>query len=226
MPKQYYKSSAESIIKDVYNIRAQRCANILGIELLIDPFVFPSDHFRTTNFLINSLKNLFKGKRICDMGCGAGIIGIVAIYEGADYAVQIDINPYAVQNAKSNRNYHSFDESKLKIYESNCFSRVPFQLFDLIVFNIPFHSDDVEIKNLIERAFIDPNFESVENFLKQAKNYLSLNGQIIIAFSDKGNVKLLESLFSKYHYEWKIFAQINTNQKYDNRLYSLTLKNN
>lgn len=224
MQKQYFKSPVYEIIKDVCNIRAQRHANILGIELLINPFVFPSDQFRTTNFLLKAIKNRVRGKRICDMGCGPGIVGLAALYEKAKGVVQIDINPYAVQNTRANRDYHCFDPDILKVYESDCFDKVPFQLFDLIIFNIPFHSDDVEIHEPIERAFIDPNFETLEKFLKQAPKYLSLGGEILIAFSNKGDIEAIERLFSKHKYLWKLTNLVNSQEDFDNRLYSLTLK--
>lgn len=221
MLKQYFKYAPQKIIEDVSQLKETRTASINGIELLIDPFVYPSDQFRSSNFLVSELIGIFKGQKICDMGCGPGIIGIVAAYDDASYIVQVDVNPYAVDNARHNRSYHGFPKKRLRIYESDCFDLVPKQKFDYIVFNPPFHSEEVEVSQPVEMAFIDPKFITMEKFLMQAYDYLENEGKIVIAFSNKGDTKTLENLFLKYGYESLLWKTKNTESLYDTRLYLL-----
>lgn len=155
------------------------------------------------------------------MGCGMGIIGLFSLQNGAKKVVQADINPIAVNNAKANKEFYKYNNESLGIYESDCFDKVPPQTFDLIIFNIPFHSEPHSIQNSLEFAFHDPDFISTKKFLFQAQEFSHPQTKIIIAFSNKGDTKTLESIFSYLGYKWTLWKVANSHQKYDNRLYLL-----
>lgn len=222
--KAYYLKSPSDILKDVPNHNADQYVEILGINFVVLPHVYPSQCFRTTNFLLKNLQSIVKNKTICDMGCGMGVVGVYSLLNGATKVVQADINPDAVVNTKMNKQLHVFKDEQAEIYQSDCFDNIPLNtFFDVIVFNIPFHSEQKILKDWIEYSLFDPNFDSLKKFLLQAKQYSHKDTQIIIAFSNKGDTKTVESLFAHYDYEWTLWRQINKNQKYDNRLYKLHL---
>ena len=58
---------------------------------------------------------------------------------------------------------------QIKTYQSNCFDNVPKDTFDVIVFNMPYHCDKIEIDDPLKYAFYDPAFVSIKKFLKQAQ---------------------------------------------------------
>jgi methylase of polypeptide subunit release factors len=221
--EEYYKLPATQIVEEVNEsgktvIKGQ----IEGVELVVFPHVYPSHKFRTTSFVLANLKDLVKDKTICDMGCGPGIVGLYSLYNGATQVVQADINLNAVENAKENNVLHGFGEDKVKTYLSNCFDNITKMKFDLIVFNMPFHSDNIQIDDPLKYAFYDPAFISIKKFLHQAKEYSHNGTQILIAFSSKGMVDLLESIFEENNFEWQLWKVINTDKEYDNRIYLLT----
>lgn len=218
-----YVQNPSNIVKKISVQDKETMINIKGYDFILLPDVYPSHQFRTTDFLLTSISDFIKGKTLCDMGCGLGIIGQYALYHGAKYVVQADINPMAVQNALLNKELHKWKE-QLQIFESNCFDNIPLQKFDIIIFNIPFHSENKIIEKPIELALFDPNFKSLISFLIKAKNYSKENTQIIIAFSNKGDINQLEALFDQYNYHWCLWRQINKDKKFDNRLYLLCLK--
>lgn len=224
MALEYYKLSPEHIIKDIAQLVVEGRAKIKDLDFIVYPNVYPSDKFRTTNFILDSIQPLLQNAILCDMGCGMGIIGLFALHHGAKKVVQIDINHFAVQNAKTNRSLHQRSEEQAMIIESDCFDAVPKQIFDLIIFNIPFHSDPHEIENPLEYAFHDPNFQSTTKFLLQVASYCSNSTKIIIAFSNKGDYKALEYLFDFYGFNWILWKIINEDKEYDNRLYQLNWK--
>ena len=221
--EEYYKLAADEIYDDVNETNQEVIkSQVEGVNLVVFPHVYPSYKFRTTGFVLRNLKDLVKGKKICDMGCGPGIVGLYALHNGAERVVQADINPSAVENAKENNTLQGFGENQIKTYQSNCFDNIPKDTFDIIVFNMPYHCDKIKIDDPLKYAFYDPAFVSIKKFLKQAREYSHKKTQIFIAFSNKGETELLESVFEKNHYDWKLWKITNTDQEYDNRIYLLT----
>ena len=85
------------------------------INVVIDPQMsFGSGHHQTTTMMIEQLledRKLLKGKALLDMGCGTGILAIVAAKLGAGVPVHaVDIDPRCcrstVANARRNRIPH------------------------------------------------------------------------------------------------------------------------
>jgi release factor glutamine methyltransferase len=220
---EYYKLAADEICDNVNETnQAVIKSQVEGVNLVIFPHVYPSHKFRTTGFVLRNLKDLIKGKTVCDMGCGPGIVGLYALHNGAKRVVQADINPNAIENAKENNTLQGFGENQIKTYQSNCFDNVPKDTFDVIVFNMPYHCDKIEIDDPLKYAFYDPAFVSIKKFLKQAREYSNKKTQIFIAFSNKGETALLENVFEQNQYDWKLWKITNTDQEYDNRIYLLT----
>lgn len=220
---EYFKLVPDKIYQDIKKSNRQLVkAEMEGIEFFVFPHVYPSHNFRSSRFILNALKNLLKGKKVCDMGCGPGIVGLFSLHNGAQSVVQIDINYHAVKNAQENNLLHRFRGNKIKVFLSDCFDGVPQNSFDLIIFNIPYHCDLINIDDPLKYAFYDPHFSTTRKFLKQVKEYSHEKTQIFIAFSNKGNIRLLENLFDEYGYIWKLWKKINGNMKFDNRIYRLS----
>ena len=221
----YYKKPPKEILRDIEQLNFsnnEKIIEIKHIKMILSPHVYPSDRFRTTNFLLESLEPFLKDARVCDMGCGLGVVGLYAIVKGAKKVVQADINTFAVDNAKKNRTLHKISDKKLEIYQSDCFDKMPPQKFDVIIFNPPFHSDFINIKDPLEHAFFDPSFQTVKKFLNQVAPYsLKRHTRIFLAFSNKGNVDELELIFKSSSFDWKLWKIINQDKEFDNRIYLL-----
>ena len=221
--KAYYELLPGAILKDIDQLSEQpRMVEIKELKMICCPHVYPSDQFRTTNFLLDAIHPFLKDSRVCDMGCGPGIVGLYAASQGAKKIVQADINHFAVKNAEKNKEYHKIPDQKMEIYLSNCFDSVPSQKFDTIVFNLPFHSDPIEINNPLQHAFFDPCFQTVKKFLNQVSEFSTKRtSRIFLAFSNKGDTQALENLFEDSIFNWKLWKITNQNQQFDNRIYLL-----
>ena len=79
---------------------------------------FGTGHHETTQLMIEYLleKNL-KNKRICDVGCGTGILSIISEKRGAKLVDAIDININCYHNTLENIKRNKVN-SKNKIYSS------------------------------------------------------------------------------------------------------------
>jgi 16S rRNA G966 N2-methylase RsmD len=219
----YYTLLPDEILQDISTDKIHcRLVNIKNIQMLCNAHVYPSDRFRTTNFLLDSILPFLKNSRVCDMGCGPGVVGLYAYKHGAKKVVSVDINNSAVKNALLNKRLHNINDQKMSVFLSDCFDSVPLQKFDIIVFNLPFHSDPIKITNPLEYAFYDPNFSTLRKFLDQVIHFSVKNKtKIFLAFSNKGDVRTLENILRDSNFKWQLWKRINQDQKFDNRIYLL-----
>lgn len=115
---------------------------------------------------------LYKDKLVIDMGSETGIQGIVMALCGAKNVICSDISKDAIKNTKLNiKNYKL--QNKIKVIESDLFTNIKIQKFDVIVFNHPFFSDgsmkeqlNVDFKVLERGSLIHRFFEDAKRFLK------------------------------------------------------------
>jgi 16S rRNA G1207 methylase RsmC len=219
---EYYMLTPDAILEDIHQFSSQvRIVKIKHMNMVCCPHVYPSDKFRTTNFLLDSIQPFLKDSRVCDMGCGPGIVGLYAISQGAKKVVQADINPFAIKNAEQNKKYHNIKDNAIDIHLSDCFDYIVLQKFDTIVFNLPFHSDFIRIRDPLEHAFFDPCFRTLRKFLSQVEAYSHNNTHIFLAFSNKGDIQTLENIFEDSIFDWKLWKLSNQGEKHDNRIYLL-----
>ena len=106
-------------------------------------FVYDDALFRpsTDTFLLSSLPRLKRGLRVCDLGCGTGLLGLLLLQHQPELQVTgVDILPEAirlaekaaVENDLANRlTFHNGDLRQLK-------SRFPTGSVDLVVCNPPY----------------------------------------------------------------------------------------
>lgn len=73
-------------------------------EIIIEPKMsFGTAHHPTTYMMLGYIAELdMSGKRVLDMGCGTGVLGILAKMRGAAYVEGIDVDEWAFANAKEN----------------------------------------------------------------------------------------------------------------------------
>ena len=76
----------------------------LPYDILIEPKMsFGTGHHETTHLMVQHLLKLdLKGKRVLDMGCGTGVLAILAEMRGAVQLDAIDIDPWCYENSLEN----------------------------------------------------------------------------------------------------------------------------
>ena len=73
-------------------------------ELIINPKMsFGTGHHQTTHMMLDfALSESFEGKSVLDMGCGTGVLAILASIKGAVSVDAIDLDPWCIENATEN----------------------------------------------------------------------------------------------------------------------------
>ena len=92
---------------------------------------------------------------VLDIGCGTGLVGIIALKKGVSKVTFSDIDPESLKYAKLNCG-NNLSEEQLEnctFIESDAFEHINVNGFTLILSNPPYHTDFSVAKSFIEGAF-------------------------------------------------------------------------
>jgi ribosomal protein L11 methyltransferase len=133
-----WENSFEPVnIADRVVIRAQHHppAKNTAIELVVTPRMsFGTGHHATTTLMVKAMLEIdFKNKKVLDMGCGTGVLGILASKLGAAGIAGVDIDDNATSNAGENvviNNVHN-----MQVYTGNAHTLVG-NIYNILLANI------------------------------------------------------------------------------------------
>ncbi len=106
------------------------------IEILIDPKMsFGTGHHETTSMMIQHILELdFEEKRVLDMGCGTGILGILASKKDAKEVIGVDIDTWCIDNSEENCQLNHISNMTIKL--GNASTLEQHKPYDIILANI------------------------------------------------------------------------------------------
>ena len=104
-------------------------------HILIEPkMAFGTGHHETTGLMVKHIMEMdFAKKNVLDMGCGTGILGILAAMRGAKKVLGIDIEEWAFNNAKENISNNHINTMEVLCGDASLLGE---QKFDVILANI------------------------------------------------------------------------------------------
>lgn len=95
------------IVGDVCYVRAtfHEARPDMSYEIVIDPKMsFGTGHHQTTSMMLSYvLEGDFEGKEVLDMGCGTGILAILAAKRGAQQILAVDYDDICVDSVEENK---------------------------------------------------------------------------------------------------------------------------
>ena len=129
-------------------------AEILGQQVSLETRrgLFSPEHVDRGTLAMLSHVKIASGMRIMDLGCGCGVVGIVAAkIAGEENVFMSDADPMAVETAR--RNAERNGVSGVHVCVSDGFQSVDASGFDLILSNPPYQTDFSVAKGFIEKGF-------------------------------------------------------------------------
>ena len=127
---------------------------ILGQQVSLEtrPGLFSQEHVDRGTLAMLSHVKIASGLRRMDLGCGCGVVGVVAAkIAGEENVFMSDADPMAVETAR--RNAERNGVGGVRICVSDGFKSVDASGFDLILSNPPYQTDFSVAKGFIEKGF-------------------------------------------------------------------------
>jgi len=104
-------------------------------QIIVSPkMAFGTGHHETTWLIARDMLNFdFSAKRVLDMGCGTGVLAILAAKLGSTDVVAIDIDPWSTENTEENLSLNSTQHVEVRLGDASAIGN---DRFDSILANI------------------------------------------------------------------------------------------
>lgn len=193
---EHWHEQAYSSLRD----RQPGVVDYLGRQLDVPAHVFAPTP--VSDLLGNAvLREVRPTDRVLDMGTGSGVNAILAASIARD-VVGVDVNPLAVKAATKNAEDNGV-ASVTRFVESDVFDSVEGS-FDLIVFDPPFRW--LRPRDMLERSISDEGYTALTRFMREASQYLSEAGRILLFFGTSGDIAYLHDLMAKHQFNSEVVA--------------------
>lgn len=170
-----------------------------GLDILINDNVYSpaEDSFLAADIIREELDGMGGGVEILEVGCGTGILGLVAAANrNAKHVVFTDVNDDALELCKANIQRNSDRISaECDVVKSDLFSNVE-GMFDMIIFNAPYLPDGDKMKLSESWYGGERGIEISERFINSATDFMKTNGKIILIVSSLGDLEKLMATVS------------------------------
>ena len=106
-------------------------------DIIINPVQsFGSGYHETTRMILNYLLDMdIDDKAVLDMGCGTGVLGILACLRGAGSLVAVDIDEWSWRNAIENIEANDIEGAEVVLGDASQLADFP-NCFDIVLANI------------------------------------------------------------------------------------------
>ncbi len=129
------------------------------------PGVFSADRLDDGTALLLDHLDVPDGASVLDVGCGAGVIGVIAAVRGAGSVTMTDVSLLAVAAARRNA---SLADAPVEVLAGDVYGAVEGRRFDLIVSNPPFHQGKVV------------DYDMPQRLIAEAAEHLNPGGRLVI----------------------------------------------
>ncbi|MEP7163290.1 MAG: methyltransferase [Ferruginibacter sp.] len=163
------------------------------ISIAIAPQVFHPGFFFSTQLLLDYIGKLsLDEKKFLELGCGSGLISIVAAKSGANVTAT-DINPVAVEFLKKNSGQNGV---KLQVIQSDLFQRIPKQQFDIIAINPPYYKKQ-PVTNADYAWFCGENGEYFSSLFDSLADHIHTGTEIFMVLFNGCDMQMITRFAAK-----------------------------
>ena len=163
------------------------------IRLDISPQVFHPGFFFSTQLLLQYISKLpLQEKNFLELGCGSGLISIVAAKKEARVTAT-DINPVAVELLQKNSRQNKVE---IRIIQSDLFQDIPEQQFDIIAINPPYYKKK-PVTAQDHAWFCGENGEYFSALFDTIDNYVHNDTEILMVLFEGCDMEMITGFAAK-----------------------------
>lgn len=176
-----------------------------GLDLVVYPGVFHPAYFFSTKFFADFIyEENFEGKTFCEVGCGSGLISLLA-YKNKARVLALDIHTGAIKNLSENLelNFGYAAHPEFKIVESDLFDAVEPCKLDYVFINPPWFFKEARTNE--EKAWnCGENGAYFDKLFQQLPSYTEFMSTVWMALGDSADVKRIKEMAKKYGFEMQL----------------------
>lgn len=158
-----------------------RDVNAFGLDFIVHHGVFSPI---MGSVPVHEVLAPFAGRELLDIGCGVGVLAVLAAKERARRVVATDINPAAVTNSLANVLRHRVADC-VEIRHGELFEPIQEnEKFDIVFWNSPFHFVPADAKlTMLQRAVFDPGYGAIRRYVLEGRRHVKPGGALFLQFS-------------------------------------------
>lgn len=186
-------------------LRKERQYAYRDVRVTVFQGVFHPGLFYSTKFLIDYvLTQPLKDKSLLELGCGTGLLSIIATQNGAAVTAT-DLSYRAIENitfnAKKNR-------VAIEIIYSDMFDRIERKPFDWIVINPPYYARSVKTEE--ELAWhCGEEFEYFKRLFSTLKDYTHSTTQVIMVLTLGCELDKIVEIAKSHQFRFELIREMN-----------------
>jgi len=192
-----------------FYLRKERSYDYENISIIVKPGVFHPGLFPSTRMLLHYLAQELaasgRGKSLFELGCGTGLISIVAEKAGA-VVTSSDISHAAIENVRMNAEKN---RAKLQVIQSDLFDKIPIQVFDWIIINPPYYAKAPRTE--AEAAWhCGANFEYFRKLFPALKDYISKDSSVLMTLTEGCDVDSIAGIAAQSAFRFDKLSERDT----------------
>ena len=160
-----------------WGLRATRRVTVSGVPIRVPPGVLDPVLFRSGAWFAAAMsERVGPGERVLDLGCGSGVVGVLAARRGARVTA-VDVDPAACAAARAN--------GLSDVREGDLFAPVQGERFDHVCFNPPYLPGDPASGGLGRALYGGADLGVVARFVAQVPDHIAPGGAAWVVWSDR-----------------------------------------
>jgi len=186
-----------------FYLRKERSYTYRGTTVRVNRGVFHPGLFYSTRFLLDYLSEQeLDGKTILELGCGTGLISIVAAKMNAKVTAS-DVSVNAINNIMRNCLLNTVH---VEIIHSDLFDKIPVQPFQWIVINPPYYVGEPKDESQFA-WYCGEDFNYFRKLFPSLKNYCKSDSVVVMVLTKGSDVQAIQRIGLSHGVEFVLLRE-------------------